>query len=128
VWSDAGWVLGGMFLASALTGSAALLLLLAHSRREIDGGTVERITAADRNFAVLEAVLVVLFLVSVAVAGTLGRVLGVWLLLWLLVAIGLAASLSSSRVARFMPPAAAAALALVGVLALRAIVIFSAQT
>src|SRR5439155_971790 len=29
VWSDAGWALGGMFVASALAGSAALLLLLA---------------------------------------------------------------------------------------------------
>jgi formate-dependent nitrite reductase membrane component NrfD len=127
VWSDAGWALGGMFLASALTGSAALLLLLAHTRREIDRGTVERIGAADRNFAVLEAVLVVLFLVSVAIAGTVGRVLGLWLLLWALVAIGLLASFASSRFARYMPPIASAALVLVGVLALRVIVIFSAQ-
>jgi formate-dependent nitrite reductase membrane component NrfD len=128
VWSDAGWVLGGMFLASALTGSAAVLLLLASRRREIDRATAERIGAADRNFAIVEAVLVVLFLASVAVAGTLGRVLGVWLILWLLVAIGLVASIASSRVGRLVPPVAAAALALVGVIALRAVVIFSAQT
>jgi formate-dependent nitrite reductase membrane component NrfD len=127
IWSDAGWVLGGMFLASALTGSAAVLLLLASRRREIGRATMERIGTADRNFAILEAVLVVLFLVSVAVAGTIGRMLGIWLILWVLVAIGLVASIASSRIARRFPPVALATLAVVGVIALRAVVIFSAQ-
>lgn len=129
VWSDAGWVLGGLFLASALTGSAALVLLLARSRRSIEAGTELRLEAADRNFAMLEAILIVLFLVSVAVAGTIGKVLGIWIVLWLVVLIGLAAPTVIARAsgARRWSLLAAPILALLGGLALRALVIFSAQ-
>jgi len=125
VWADAGWVLGGLFLASGLAGSAALLLLLGGA-----GPSAARLETADRNFAMLEAVLVILFLVSVAVAGTLGRVLGVWLLLWLVVALGIAGPLIASRmgVARRWPPTTTPVLTLLGVLALRALVVFSAQS
>jgi polysulfide reductase chain C len=125
VWSD-GWPLGGMFLASALSGSAALILLLAHWRRGVDAGTELRLEAADRNFVILEAVLIAVFLVTVAIAGTIGKVLGVWLLLWIVVALGLLAPFFSR--ARRAPSIAGPALALLGVLALRALVIFSAQT
>lgn len=124
VWSDAGWVLGGMFLASALAGSAALLLLLARGRGNVDDGTAVRLVAADRNFVALEAVLIVLFLVSAAVAGTVGKVLGVWLVLWLVVLLGLLAPFVA-RGAR--QPVVAPLIALLGVLALRALVIFSPQ-
>jgi formate-dependent nitrite reductase membrane component NrfD len=125
VWADAGWVLGGLFLASGLAGSAALLLLLGGP-----GTSAARLETADRNFAMLEGVLVVLFLVSVAVAGTLGRVLGIWLLLWLVVALGIAGPLVASRmrVARYWPPTTMPALTLLGVLALRALVVLSAQS
>jgi hypothetical protein len=127
VWSDSGWVLGGMFLASALAGSAALLLLFAGSRRDVDADTTFRLERADRYFIILEAVLIALFLVSVALAGTLTRVLGVWIVLWIVVIVGLAAPFLASRV-RQWPSVAAPILALLGVLALRALVIFSAQT
>src|SRR5438309_11051518 len=127
VWSDSGWVLGGMFLASALAGSAALLLLFAGSRRDVDADTTVRLERADRYFVILEAVLIVLFLLSVALAGTLTRVLGVWIVLWIVVIVGLAAPFLASRV-RQWPSVAAPILALLGVLALRALVIFSAQT
>ncbi|TMF75608.1 MAG: hypothetical protein E6I18_11125 [Chloroflexi bacterium] len=127
VWSDAGWVLGGMFLASALAGSTALLLLFAGSRRDVDADTTHRLERADRYFVILEAVLIVLFLLSVAIAGTLNKVLGVWIVLWIVVILGLAAPFLTSR-ARRWPPVAAPLLALLGVLALRALVIFSAQT
>jgi formate-dependent nitrite reductase membrane component NrfD len=129
VWSD-GWPLGGMFLASSLTGAVALLLLLARSRRDIDDGTAGRLVVADRNFAILEAVLIAAFLVTVAIAGTIGKVLGVWLLLWLVVAAGLAAPFVFARLesARGWPPLMAPILGLLGLLALRAVVIFSAQT
>ena len=127
VWSDSGWVLGGMFLASALAGSAALLLLFAGSRRDVDADTTVRLERADRYFIILEAVLIALFLVSVALAGTLTRVLGVWIVLWIVVIVGLAAPFLASRV-RQWPSVAAPILALLGVLALRALVIFSAQT
>jgi Ni/Fe-hydrogenase subunit HybB-like protein len=127
VWSDAGWVLGGMFLASALAGSAALLLLFAGSRRDVDADTTYRIERADRYFVILEAILIALFLISVAIAGTVTKVLGVWIVLWIVVILGLAAPFLTSRV-RGWPPVAAPLLALLGVLALRALVIFSAQT
>jgi formate-dependent nitrite reductase membrane component NrfD len=130
VWSDAGWALGGMFLASALSGSAALLLLLARSRRDVDPDTGYRLETADRYFVILEAILIAIFLVTVAIAGTIGKVLGVWIVLWLIVALGLLAPFAMARwdVARRWPPVAAPLLALLGVLALRAVVIFSAQS
>ena len=130
VWSDGGWALGGMFLASALSGSAALLLLVARSRRDVDADTANRLEAADRYFVILEALLIAIFLVTVAVAGTIGKVLGVWIVLWLVVALGLLAPFAMARwdVARRWPPVAAPLLALLGVLALRAVVIFSAQS
>jgi Ni/Fe-hydrogenase subunit HybB-like protein len=129
VWSDAGWALGGMFVASALAGSAALLLLLARSRRDVDADTAVRLEAADRYFVILETILIVVFLITLAIAGTIGKVLGVWIVLWLVVVIGLAAPLTMLRsgAARRWPPVAAPLLALLGVLALRALVIFSAQ-
>jgi len=129
VWSD-GWPLGGVFLASSLTGAAALLLLLARSRRDVDAGTSVRLELADRNFVVLEVVLIAVFLVTVAVAGTIGKMSGVWLLLWLVVILGLAAPFAFTRVdaARRWAPVTAPILALLSVLALRALVIYSAQT
>jgi polysulfide reductase chain C len=130
VWSDAGWALGGMFLASALAGSTALLLLLARSRRDVDADTGVRLEAADRYFVILETILIVVFLISLAIAGTISRVLGIWIVLWFVVVLGILASLAMARadVARRWPPVAAPLLALLGVLALRALVIFSAQT
>ncbi len=126
VWSDAGWVLGGMFLASGLTGAGALLLWLLGTRSTADAGTALRLEDADRNFALVETVLVVTFLVLLAVAGTLARVLGVWLLLWAVVALGIIASVFLARV-RGLPALTSPALTLLGVLALRAVVIFAAQ-
>jgi len=122
VWSDA-WPLGGLFLASALSGSAALLLLITHRRRDADAASTVRLERADRNFVILEAVLIAIFLVTLALAGTIGKVLGVWLLLWLVVILGLAAPFVAAR----RSPMAAPVLALLGVLALRALVIFAAQ-
>src|SRR5712691_8355831 len=129
VWSDAGWFLGGLFLASALTGSAALLLAIAAWRRTADAGTTGRLQTADRSFAMLEAILLVLFVVSVAVSGTIGKLLGVWLVLWIVVIIGLAAPFLATRTrAIATSPAIVPILGLLGVLALRAVVIFGAQS
>src|SRR5206468_344789 len=129
VWSDAGWVLGGLFLASGLTGSAALLLALLRWR-EVEAGTAVRLEMADRNFAILEAILVVLFVVSVGIAGTIGKVLGIWIVLWILVILGLLAPFAVSRsdAARRWPPVAAPVLSLLGLLALRALIIFGPQS
>jgi len=84
IWSDT-WALGGLFLASGLGGSAALLSWLIRSRRGAEG-IEERLLSADRYFALLELVLIVLFMVSLAGPGTLGRALaGPRTVLWLLV-------------------------------------------
>ena len=129
VWSDAGWFLGGLFLASALTGSAALLLAIAGWRRIADAGTTVRLEAADRSFAFLEAILLVLFAVSVSLAGTLDKLLGTWIVLWVVVVIGLATPFVMSRMGTAGRwPAAGPVVALLGVLALRALVIFGAQS
>lgn len=129
VWSDAGWVLGGLFLASALTGSAALLLAIGQRRDAAGAGTTVRLEAADRNFAVLEAILLVLFVASVALAGTVGKLMGVWLVLWVVILLGLASPFVMSRVGatRRWPPVTGPAIVILGVLALRALVIFSPQ-
>jgi formate-dependent nitrite reductase membrane component NrfD len=129
VWSDAGWFLGGLFLASALTGSAALLLALAVWRRAADAGTTARLEAADRSFASLEAILLALFVASIVVAGTMDKLLGVFSVLWVIVIIGLAAPFLMSRMRGATRwPAAGPVVSLLGVLALRALVIFGAQS
>lgn len=123
VWSDA-WPLGGLFLASGLSGAAALLVLVAGRR----GGMLPAMAgleAADRLFIVLEALLLVVFLAAVVVAGTVARLFSPVLIIpWLLVLAGLAAPwLLRGR----WSPALAPATVLVGVLALRAVVIFGGQ-
>ncbi len=125
VWSDA-WSLGGLFLASGLSGAAAALLLVARWRSRIDVGSLDAIAEADRYFVVLEVVLIALFLATLAISGVINRVLGQWLLLWLVVAIGVLSPFVMHRVRA--DARVAALLTLIGVLALRAVVIFSAQS
>ena len=129
VWSD-GWPLGGLFLASAMSGAAALLLLLARRRPE-SADSAPAIADADRYFAVIEIVLVVVFLATVAIAGTLSPLFeGLLLLLWLLVAVGIALPLVGHFIkgSRALSPVLTSVLVLVGVFALRAVVIFGAQS
>jgi formate-dependent nitrite reductase membrane component NrfD len=139
VWSDT-WALGGLFLASGLSGSAALLLLLTHYRRgtEPSRGFLE---IGERLFAALELALLVALLLTLLDDGTLDTALAFpWLLLWLVALAGMlpglwglaAGGLRATRTGevatqRALAWAAAPSLVLVGVLALRAAVIFSAQ-
>jgi formate-dependent nitrite reductase membrane component NrfD len=139
VWSDT-WALGGLFLASGLSGSVALLLLLTRYRRaaESSRGFLE---ISERLFAALELLLLVVVALTLIGDGTLDTALAFpWLLLWLvalagmlaglggLAAGGLRAGAGGTVVAgRTLVWAAAPTLVLVGVLALRAAVIFSAQ-
>lgn len=123
VWSDA-WPLGGLFLASGLSGAAALLALLA-GRLSGMLPTAERLEAADRLFVVLEAVLIVVFIAAVVIAGTVARLFSPALIIpWLLVLVGLAAPWALRR---RWSPALAPATVLLGVLALRAVVVFGGQ-
>jgi len=130
VWSD-GWPLGGLFLASALSGSAALLLLATRYRSELRP-SADGVNAADRYFIVLEAVLIVLFLATVYLAGTAAKLFGpVGIVLWLVVLAGLAAPFLAHRGPApngRLSPIASPILVLAGALALRAAIIFGAQS
>jgi formate-dependent nitrite reductase membrane component NrfD len=128
VWSDT-WALGALFLASGLAGSAALLGWLVRFRPEARA-RAGAFVRGERFFIVLELVLVVALVVTLIPAGTLGRAFGFpWILLWLVAAF--AALLPwLRRHARSVvgtPGLMLTVAVLVGVLALRAAVIFSAQ-
>jgi formate-dependent nitrite reductase membrane component NrfD len=139
VWSDT-WALGGLFLASGLTGSAALLILLTRYRPSARA-SIGALEVSERLYAVLELVLVVVLVLTLLPAGTLGETFGFpWILLWLVVFAGLVpglvplvsmrlAATGSGAVAVPVARAAIAApsLVLLGVLALRAVIIFSIQ-
>jgi polysulfide reductase chain C len=130
VWSDS-WVLGALFLASGLSGSAALLLLLARRWRAADS-SAGVLTAADVYFIWLEVLLILVFLATLGIAGAVAQLFApLWLLLWVVVLAGLALPLLIRyRLLReaALPPVVAPLLVLVGVLALRAVVIFGAQS
>lgn len=129
VWSDT-WTLGGLFVASGLSASAALLAGLVHSRTDA-APTEVQLQQAEGYFALLELVLIVLFLITLASAGTLRLVVaGPWLVLWLLVVVGLVPPLAAllGRVSPLRGAGLIAIVALVGTLALRAIVLLGPQS
>ena len=127
VWSDT-WTLGGLFLASGLSGAAATILLLSRGRREA-AVTEGKLMEADRYFIILELVLIALFLITLG--GVVSKVLGGgWIILWLVVLVGTLVPLVAEwrpTLVRQLPPVVVPVLVLVGVLALRAVIIFSAQ-
>jgi formate-dependent nitrite reductase membrane component NrfD len=127
VWSDT-WTLGGLFLASGLSGAAAVILPFVHRNRDAKV-THPKLIEADRYFMILELVLIVLFLVTLG--GLVSKVLGGgWILLWLVVLVGTLVPLAihwRPAWVRQVSPVLTAVLVLVGVLALRAVIIFSAQ-
>ena len=139
VWSDT-WALGGLFLASGLSGATALMWWLVRYRPDARA-SAGVFLLFERIFALLELALIVLFVLTLIPAGTLGQTFGLpWILLWLVAFAGLWPGLSGLVTARLsVTPegavttqsarAAAAApwLILVGVLALRAVVLFSVQ-
>ena len=138
VWSDT-WALGGLFLASGLGGATALIAWLTRYRSEA-AFSLARLHAAGGYFAILELILLVVFFVTISIAGTAGRTVAL-LPLWALALVGVAAALVGARGRARVEPAGGAAvvartgtnaviislLVLAGVLALRAAVIFSAQ-
>jgi len=138
VWSDT-WALSGLFLASGLSGGAALITLLTRYRPEA-AFSLDRLRLADSYFSILELVLLIAFFVTVAAAGQAGRIVP-WFPLWIVAVIGIGASLLGFRPARLRPTGGGGAavvgvameatvvsvLVLIAVLAMRAAVIFSAQ-
>ncbi len=139
VWSDT-WALGGLFLASGLSGSAALLGWLTRYRPTARAGGAA-FARGERFFLLLELALIVAFVATLVPAGTLGRAFGFpWILLWLLAVIcvlpwlrGRAETRSSVAqdgtvsAVTVAPGLILTTLALISVLAIRAAVIFSAQ-
>ena len=139
VWSDS-WALGGLFLASGLSGSAALLLLLTRYRRGTEPSR-SFLEIGERLFTVLELALLVVLLLTLLGDGTLDTALAFpWLLLWLVALAGMLPGLAGLAAGglratpagqaangRTLAWVAAPTLVLIGVLALRAAVIFSAQ-
>jgi formate-dependent nitrite reductase membrane component NrfD len=139
IWSDT-WALGGLFLASGLAGSAALLLLLTRYRR---GAEASRgfLHLSERLFAGLEALLLVVLVLTLIGDGTLDEAFDLpWIPLWLLAIAGMLLGLrglaadrremtagGASAVARSQAWVLVPVIVLVGVLALRAAIIFSAQ-
>jgi len=139
VWSDT-WVLGGLFLASGLSGSAALIAWLAHRRGDAQGSMIA-LARFERFFPWLELALLVAFVLLLIPPGALDVAFAMpWLVLWVVAVVSLLPGLTGlvrarTRVAADGTVAMAsvrgvtwvALLVLVGVLALRAAVIFSAQ-
>jgi formate-dependent nitrite reductase membrane component NrfD len=138
-WSDT-WALGGLFLASGLAGSAALLWWLVRYRSDASAST-DVVIRSERLFAVLELGLIVVLALTLVAPGTLDEVFGFpWILLWLVAFAGLVPGIGglateglsvgaggavAVRTARV--GLAAPGLVLLGVLALRAAVLFSVQ-
>jgi len=125
VWSDT-WALGGLFLASALSAAAAAIMLVALRRQAGQGSqaamSVAKLSEADRYFIILELVLLAVFFLTLGAVAS--RVLaGGWVLLWLLVLAGTVGALLVHRSSPLLAPT----LVLLGNLALRTVVVFSAQ-
>jgi formate-dependent nitrite reductase membrane component NrfD len=138
VWSDT-WALGGLFLASGLSGSAALLSWLVRYRRDA-GASAIVFARSERLFLLLELALIVAFMLTLIMAGTLDVAFGFpWILLWIVAFVSLIPGLAGLPTARAHVTGQGAVVAsataatvvaivvLIGVLALRAAVIFSAQ-
>jgi formate-dependent nitrite reductase membrane component NrfD len=140
IWSDT-WALGGLFLASGLSGSAALLLLLVTRYRRDAEPSRGFLELCERLFAALELLMLALLVLTLAADGALDEAFDLpWIPLWLLALAGMLPGLrglaanrlnvtpgGAVTVGRAQAAAWEPALVLVGVLALRAAIIFSAQ-
>lgn len=135
VWSDT-WALGGLFLASGLSASVALLVWLTRFRRLARYST-DFLVRGEQWFQILELALIVIFAVTLVRAGTWNAAFGLpWLVLWAFVVISLVPGISgfgrphvsaSGSLAVARMPAVLPWIVVLGVLALRAAIIFSAQ-
>lgn len=142
VWSDS-YSIGGLFVASALSASAAFLAWMSRYRADNALGVESRLEQADGYFVILELIMVASFFTTLSIAGTLWRELATpWLIGWILVLASFIPpllALSGSRRVRYTSGGAAVAtrvaagtgvgaiIVILGVLILRFVVIFSAQ-
>ena len=140
IWSDT-WALGALFLASGLSGSAALLLLLITRYRRDAEPSRGFLVLCERLFALLELLLLLVLVLTLIGDGTLDEAFDLpWIPLWLLALAGMLPGLRGLAANRLRVTSGGAVaveraqalawepvLVLVGVLALRAAIIFSAQ-
>lgn len=141
VWSDT-YLLGALFLASGMSGAAAMVTLATRWRPET-AASEAALAEADGYFTLLELVLIAATFVTLAFAGQLTRTIASpWWILWIVALLSLLPPLTGrfaggwtlrpgaggAALARVgVSPAVAAIIVLVGVLALRAAVLWSAQ-
>jgi formate-dependent nitrite reductase membrane component NrfD len=140
IWSDT-WALGGLFLASGLSGSAALLLLLITRYRRDAEPSRGFLVLCERVFALLELLLLLVLVLTLIGDGALDETFDLpWIPLWLVALAGMLPGLRGLAANRLRVTSGGAvaveraqalawepALVLIGVLALRAAIIFSAQ-
>jgi formate-dependent nitrite reductase membrane component NrfD len=130
VWSDT-WTLGALFVASSLSGAAAIVAMMQARRPDAASTTaaVEGLERADTSFIILEILVLAVFLLTLgSVAGPIiGGGYGV--LFWLgAVIVGMVVPLGSRWFMRSMSPALVFSLVLIGYLCLRAVIIFAPQS
>lgn len=142
VWSDS-YAIGGLFVASALSASAAFLAFMSRFRSDDAIPTEGRLELADAYFVILELIMIVAFFVTLSNAGALWRQTAMpWIIGWILILASFIPSLltlgrgrmrySGSGGAAAASRAVAgtgtgALIVIVGVLILRFVVIYSAQ-
>jgi formate-dependent nitrite reductase membrane component NrfD len=124
LWSDT-WTLGGLFLASGLSIATVTLGLLA-GWRGAESATMDKLRRAATWFLVLEVAWLVLFFLTLR-GVALHSMRGGWLVLWLLVLLGILVPIVQLLRRSQARHGLAAGLVLVSGLALRIVVIFSAQ-
>ena len=142
VWSDS-YSIGGLFVASALSASAAFLSFMSRYRTDDALETEARLEQADGYFVILELIMIASFFTTLSMAGSLWRELATpWLIGWIVIfgcCIPPLLALFGSRRMRFTAGGTLAAtrvaagtgvgalIVIFGVLILRIVVIFSAQ-
>lgn len=144
VWSDS-YSIGGLFVASALSASAAFLAWLSRYRTDDALATESRLELADGYFVLLELIMLLSFFYTLSLAGELWRETAMpWIIGWLLVLASFVPPLMrlvSGRRVRYTTSGGALAatsavagasafgamVVILGVLILRFVVVFSAQ-
>jgi formate-dependent nitrite reductase membrane component NrfD len=129
VWSDT-WMLGALFVASALSGAAAAIALAARrgSGAAANQGTVERLARADTGFIILELAALALFLITLGSLAAPVIAGGYGILFWVVaVALGMLLPLVLHWFGRGVSPVMVCTLVLIGNLALRAVIVFAPQ-
>lgn len=141
VWSDS-YALGGLFVASGMSGAVALVTLFT-PWRPTASASHQGLAEAEGNFALLELAFVLVLFVTLAFAGQLSRTLAApWFVLWAVAILSLLVPLAGRFAGRptvsgagalamvrtgVISTTAGALITLLGVLALRAAVLWSAQ-